>query len=121
MGYVLDSIIKKHLIETTESINSEFVSVPVDLDNREGEFSITIGYDNGVGLNMTTTLEVTNDYEDEGSWTTVEDSDLVQTDASGNIVYDLGGIGLSYIRVKIEVDAGSCDLQSILYVAKRRH
>ena len=102
----------------SENINSTYTSEVIDLDNREGEFSITIDYNNGVGLNMTTSLEVSNNLT---SWTMIEDSDLIQTDASGNIVYDLGGTGLSYMRVKIVVAAGSCDLQSILYVAKRRH
>lgn len=118
MGFTLDSIIKKELLNGSENINSTYTSEVIDLDNREGEFSITIDYNNGVGLNMTTSLEVSNNLT---SWTMIEDSDLIQTDASGNIVYDLGGTGLSYMRVKIVVAAGSCDLQSILYVAKRRH
>lgn len=118
---VLDSILKRQLISAPETINSTFTSDVIDLDNREGEFSITMQYDNGVGLNMTTSLELTNTPEIELSWGMRPDSDFIQTDASGSLLYDIGGTGLSYMRVKIVVAAGSCDLQSITYVGKRRH
>jgi hypothetical protein len=121
MGNQLDSILKRQLIVAPETINSDFISSIVDLDNREGEFSISIRYDNGVGLNMTTSIELSNTPLDGNSWVLLADSDLIQNDASGNIVYDLGGTGLSYLRVKIVVASGSCDLQSMLYVAKKRH
>jgi len=121
MGFILDGILKKELLDAPETVNASFTSEVVDLDNREGEFSITVAYDNGVGLNMTTSIELTNTPLIEGSWTLLEDSDLIQTDASGNIMYDIGGTGLSYMRIKIVVSSGSCDVQSILYVAKRRH
>jgi len=121
MGFVLDSIIKLIVLDGPQSINSTFTSDVVDLDNREGEFSVTVSYDGGISLNMTTSIELSNTPENSGSWVQLEDSDLIQTDASGTIVYDIQGTGLSYMRIKIVVASGSCNLQSILYVAKRRH
>lgn len=118
MGNVLDSILKKQIIEGPEAISADYESEAIDIDNREAEYAIQITYDNGLNVDMELSLEVSNNGT---AWSTVTDSQQVITDATGNHIWDLAGSGTSYVRVKITVTTGSIDVQELLYVAKRRH
>lgn len=117
MGQVLDGILKK-TVEENFTVNTEYVSDRIDIDNREDEFSIQILYSNGINVDMVLKLEVSVDGE---NFSEVTDSDQTITDSAGSHIYDIAGSGVIFMRVKIEVNTGSIDVDKILYSARRRH
>lgn len=117
MGQVLDGILKK-TIEEDFTVNTEYVSERVDIDNREEEFSIQLNYSNGVNVDMVIKLEASVDGE---NFSEITDSDQNITDSTGTHIYDIAGSGVIYIRVKIEVNTGSIDIDKLIYSGKRRH
>lgn len=118
MGNVLDSILVKELIETPTTVNSTFVTIDIDISNREQECSIQTIYNNGSNVEMKIFLEVSNDGL---AYSTVIESEQTITDPEGSDIIDIFGTGTRYLRVKIEVISGSIDVQRILWTAKRRH
>ena len=117
MSQVLDGILKK-TIEENFTVNTEYVSERVDIDNREEEFSIQLNYSNGVNVDMVIKLEASVDGE---NFSEITDSDQNITDSTGTHIYDIAGSGVIYIRVKIEVNTGSIDIDKLIYSGKRRH
>lgn len=118
MGFILDGILKK-IVEQNKTVNTEYVSERIDIDNREDEFSIQVLYSNGNGsVDMVIKLEAS---VDGVNFSEITDSDQLITDDSGSHIYDVFGSGVIYIRVKIEVNSGSIDIDKILYSGKRRH
>jgi hypothetical protein len=118
MGFVLGSIIKEEVIQDTESIDANWQSPRIDMDDREGEFSISFFYENGSSVDMTLKLQISSDGE---NFADLADTDQSITDSSGMHIWDIAGSGASYCRVSVEVGAGSIDITRILYVAKQRH
>lgn len=118
MGQVLDSILKKQLVDGPEALSADYESEAIDIDNRENEYAIQFVYDNGINVNMILSLEVSNNKVD---WSEVTDSQQAITDSAGSHIYDLAGSGTSYVRLKITVLTGSLDIQELLYVGRRRH
>lgn len=118
MGFVLDTILKKELIKTPETVNTTYFSETIEIDNREDSFAVQIEYDNGINVDMTFHLLVSTDDDD---YVRVTDTDQVITDSSGVHIYDVAGTGAPYLRVEIEVRTGSIDLTTIRYNGKRRH
>lgn len=118
MGQVLDGILKK-TVEQNYTVNTEYFSPAIDIDNREQEFSIQVLYSNGNGsVDMTIKLQASIDGE---NFSDVTDSNQDISDDQGSHIYDISGSGVIYMRVKIEVVSGSIDIDKILYSAKRRH
>lgn len=118
MGNVLDSIRKQRILEGPVAVNSDFESDYVDIDGIEGDFSIQFDYSGGSSVNMELELEVSND---RTSWVPVTDSQQVITDNSGTHVYDVAGSGVSFIRLAVNVTAGSINIDQIEFVGRRRH
>ena len=114
----LDSILKKDIVLGPEPVNADYVSPSIDIDNREGEFGVLFSYENGTAVNMTLWLQVS---PDNINWFDVVDSDQVITDATGNHFWDVGGTGGSFLRVRVDVTAGSIDISKIFFDGKRRH
>ena len=118
MGYILDSIRLKELLENSQTINVDWTSPSVSLDDREDEFSIMVTYENGVSPNMTLILQFSSD--------NINFSDLIEsyqgiTDSSGSHIWDINGAGALYVRVKVIVSSGSIDISRIFYAGKQRH
>jgi len=118
MPAVLDTILKKDIVIGPESINSDYESPSLDIDNREAEFGVLFSYENGTSVNMTLWLQVSTDNQ---NWFDVADSDQVITDPTGNHFWDIAGTGASYLRVRVAVTSGSLDISKISYNGKRRH
>jgi len=119
MGYgVLDATIKRDILVGPETINSNYESPSIDIDNREDEFGVMFSYENGASVNMTLWIQYSPDNQ---VWFDVADSDQVITDNDGNHFWDISGTGASFLRVKVEVTAGSIDISKISYSGKRRH
>lgn len=118
MGFVLDSIKLKEILESPETVNIEWVSESFSLDDRDGEFSITVFYENGASPIMNFILQVSSDNINFADLT-----DYTQniTDSSGVHIWDINGTGTLWARVKIEVTSGSIDVTRILYAGKQRH
>ena len=118
MGFILDAIRRKEILESTESVILDWTSPAIDLDNREGEFSITFYYDSGASVDMTLKLQISSDNE---NFADLADTDQVITDNAGTHIWDISGSGALWVRVKVEVTDGSIDVTRILYTGKQRH
>lgn len=118
MGQVLDSIRLKEMLEGTETVNVEWYSPSVSLDDRENEFSIQIIYENGSAPNMSLILQISSD---NINFADITESVQAISDTSGSHIWDVAGSGALYARVKIAVAAGSIDVTRIFYAGKQRH
>lgn len=115
---VLDQIRKVQLIETPETVNANWATPSTSIDNRAGAFSVFFTYENGSSVNMTAYLQLSVDGE---NWASVDGSDIAFTDNSGTIIYDVDGSGTQYVRIYIEVTAGSIDVTTSRYSASQYH
>lgn len=119
MGNKLDDILKHDFVDSPVIVNLDYETESLDIGNREGEFAIQLNYSGGNGLvNMTLSLEVSND---DFNFSPVDDSFRVITDDDGTHIWNAVGIGPTYLKVKIEVTAGSIVVDRILYSGRRRH
>lgn len=117
MGFVLDAILKK-IIDSDFTVNTEYISPAIDIDNREDDFSVQLVYDNGSNVDMLLQLEVSTNGVD---FSTINEANQNITDNSGSHIWDISGSGVTYLRVKVAVTTGSIDVSNIIYSAKRRH
>lgn len=118
MGYILDAIIKKVMMEGPVTIDSTEYSTVVDMSGVENSFGIQLHYDNGVGLDADLSLEISVDNQ---AYIEIPESVVTVTDVDGSHIWDLGELGSNYIRVKIVVNSGSMDITRINFSGKRRH
>lgn len=118
MGQILDSIRLKEMLEGTETVNVEWFSPSISLDDREDEFSIQINYANGVAPSMSFILQISSD---NVNFADITESVQAVSDASGSHIWDIAGSGALYARVKIAVASGSIDVTRIFYAGKQRH
>ena len=118
MSFILDAIRLKEILEGTETVNMEWTSPSLSLDNREEEFSIQINYENGVSPNMSFVLQVSSDNISFGD---IVESTQAVSDASGSHMWDVAGSGALYARIKIAVTSGSIDVTRIFYAGRQRH
>lgn len=117
MGNVLDAILKK-TIDQQQIVNADYYSPIIDIDNREDEFSVQVIYENGINVDMVLQLEVS---VDGTNFSVINEADQTIVDDSGSHIWDVFGSGVTYLRVKIQVNSGSIDINKIIYSGKRRH
>jgi hypothetical protein len=115
---VLDIILLKELITTPVTVNSSYESEIIDISFTENDFSIQLVYDGGIDVDMEVFIAVSND---KVNFPRIPLSAQAIEDDSGSIVFDVASSGAVYMRVEIDVNGGSIDLQKISYRAKRRH
>jgi hypothetical protein len=118
MGNVLDAILKKVMLEGPETVNTDFYTEMIDIDGREAEFAIQFTWDNGTAVNMDIFIEVS---VNGVIFAEVDDSRQPINSVADSHIWDMAGTGASYLRVGVEVTAGSIDIQEILAVMRRRH
>lgn len=120
MPAVLDNIRKEVLLAGPESHSATFATEAyVDLDSVEGDFSVQLDYSNGAGgVDIDVSLEVSNDLV---SWSTITGSEVNHTDNDGSQIWDIGGSGTSYLRVRVAFNSGTIDIDEIRFVGGRRH
>jgi len=118
MASVLDSILVKELIDIPTTVSIDFATEPVNIADRQDEFSVQVNYNNGNGfVNIAVSLEVSNDGV---NYVAMKTSNLV--DDFGSHLFDIvGGTGTRFMRINFVVNAGSIDVQRILYSGKRLH
>lgn len=115
---VIDQIRKKVIVPTAETVTTNWATESASLDNRDGAFSLHIKYENGTAVNMTVWLQMSVNGTD---WANVADSNVVITDPSGTVIYDVDGSGTQYVRIAIVVTGGSIDVTEGLYSASQWH
>jgi hypothetical protein len=118
MGFVLDAILKKIILQGPETVNTNFYTEMIDIDGREDEFAIQFTWDNGTAVNMDIFVEVS---VNGVIFAEVDGSRQPINATADSHIWDIAGTGASYLRIGVEVTAGSIDIQEILAVMKRRH
>lgn len=114
---VLDAILKKIMIDGPVEVTSGYTSQIIDIDGREGEFSIQLTYQNGVSPALSVSVQVSNDKE---NWADINGSALDIDNAADTMIWDIAGTGSSFIRLSI-TGTGSADVLEAMFVGKRRH
>lgn len=119
----LDVIRKKNLIEAPENVSTDWASPSASLDDRADEFSISIKYENGTGVDMKVWFQLSNDNENFADVEDVVSGDpfVAITDSEGVVIFDLAGSGALFARVRIEVIAGSVDVVEAKFLARQYH
>lgn len=125
MSQPLDVILRKDLLGSRddegntnyETIDSTDVTESHDISGSEQGTLITIDYINGSSLNVTFTVEAS---DDNVSFAPIDNADVVATDPTGTHLFDITSINASFIRVSYTFTSGSCDVY-IRNSAKRRH
>lgn len=118
MSGAFDKIRKKEVLESPETVNSNWVSPSFSLDDRIGAFTVSIKYENGVGVDMKVFVQISDDDTEFGD---IVES-LVQIDSvSGTVLYDSIDSGAPYCRIRIEVTAGSIDVTNVRYTGTQFH
>lgn len=111
---------KKLLIEAPETVTMTWTSPFISIDDRVGAFSILFKYANGVAADMKVYVQL-SDTEEDADFTTVTESEAIINDASGNVLYDLNGSGAQYLRILVEVTAGTIDVETIRFTGSQFH
>jgi hypothetical protein len=118
MGFIIDNIRVRELVDQAETVNVDWTSPSFSLDDREAEFSVAVYYENGSSVNMVLSLQVS---ADNINFADITESFQAITDDSGSHIWDIAGSGAPYARVKVTVLGGSIDVTRILYTGKQRH
>lgn len=118
MGNVLDVILLKDLITAPETINTDYVSEMIDISFREQEFSVQLVWENGSSVDMNLFLSVSSDGV---NFARIPASEQNITESDSTHIWNVGYEGAVYLRVEIDVVAGSIDLTKLIYRARRRH
>lgn len=124
MSGVIDIIRRKQLLESPETVNADWTSPSVSLDDRRDEWSLSLKYENGTSVNMRVYIQLSVDdvnFGDLVSPDPAESYDVQITDSSGVVIFDMDGTGVSYARIRIEVTSGSIDAVEVKYLAKQAH
>jgi len=114
---VLDAILKVKMIEGPVTVEDGYVSKAITIDNREAEFGIQVDYVNGISPNLTIYVQTS---VDGITFADVTDSDELLNNTSDTIIYDIAGMGPSYLRLRF-AGTGSIDVTAANYSARRRH
>jgi hypothetical protein len=120
MSSTYDMIKKKDIIDAPETVNSTWTSPSFSLDDRFGQLFISMRYENGVDVEMSVYLQLSDDNQDSTFATVVESLQPI-TAADGSVSYDLDGTGAPYARILIEVTSGSIDVTRIRMTAGQFH
>lgn len=118
MGFILDAIRKKIVLDNAESVSLDWTSSKFSLDDREDEFSVQVNYENGNSPDMVFVLQFS---VDGVNFADVEGFEQIVSDESGMHIWDVAGTGANYARVIVKVNSGSIDVTRIYYSGKQRH
>lgn len=120
MSFNIDMIRRIDLLETPETVSTDWSSPIFSLDNRFGPFSLSIRYENGTGASMKVFFQVSNE-EETDTFASIAATEADINDASGNIIYDLDGTGVQFGRIFIQVTSGTIDVTQIRYIGQQAH
>lgn len=121
MSGVLDSIVRKKLVESPETISTDFTTTFVDVSGVEGSYSVELTYSNGDGaVDMVFFLEVSVSGQD-ATYVPIEESEFTITDDSGVAIWEVTGVGVNFLRVGVTVNAGQLSIDTVEFSGNRRH
>jgi hypothetical protein len=115
---VLDNIVRKVFFEGPETVSSNWDSPSFSIDNTEYGFSVEFKYDSGNSVDMKVYLAFSND---NVNFAVDTESELIITDSSGVLLFDVLNSSLLYCRVFIEVTGGDISVLQGTLAGKRRH
>lgn len=116
---VLDSIVKKVLFEGPETVSTTLYSASADISGIEESLAIMVTWLNGSGSpDVDISLDVSLD---DVNWVNITETLSNSTDVSGLGIFDVATTGVTYIRVRIEVNSGQIDVGNIILSGKRQH
>jgi hypothetical protein len=120
---VIDKIRKKQLLDSPETVNTDWASPSVSIDDRTGEFSLSLKYESGTSVEMNVYMQLSVDDINFGDLENDEGEVVFAqiTDPDGVVIFDLDGSGAQYARIRVEVISGSIDVVEIKYVASQFH
>lgn len=118
MGFILDSILQKNILEGPETVNADFTSESLDISGAESDFAVTLDYINGSSVDMNLYLQISTD---NVVFADITGSEQAITDITGTHIWDVSGTGGQWIRVRVVVNTGSIDIDNIRFDGKRRH
>lgn len=116
MGFVLDNLVKRIIIEDF-TIDGNYTSQAIDVDGSEQGYSVQVDWVNGTSVDYTLQLEAS---VDGISFAPVEGGDQLISDSTGVHIWDVVGSNISFVRVVWNQTTGSADFTARL-VHKRRH
>lgn len=115
---VIDQIRKSVLIDSAETVNSDWNTRSQTLDDRTGPFSLFLKYENGSSVDMVIKVQLS---VDGVTWADVDETLYPIMDNSGSIIYDIDGSGTEFVRIAITVNGGSIDVVDVRFVASQFH
>ena len=116
---VIDAIVKDKLVDGPLTVNTDFTSDVVDVSGVEDTFSVQMDFSNGNGsVDIKGFLEVS---VNDQVYVPITDTEFLDTDDSGTMLWEVTGRGVNYLRVKIEVTAGQFDIDNLEFSGSRRH
>ncbi len=119
MSGVLDSIVVTTMLEGPETVSTTLVTTSVDISGIEEALSVQVLWANGSGSpDVDYSLDVSMD---NVNWINITETVSNQTDTSGSGLFDIATTGVSFVRVRVEVNSGQVDVSKIILKGKRRH
>ena len=118
MGQVLDSIVKKKILEGPQTVNSDLTSDSVDISGVDSSYSIQIKWNSGVTVDIDATLEVS---VDGVSFVSIADTLFNFTTDDDVAIWEVTGRGINFVRVNLVVNTGSIILEYIELSGVRSH
>lgn len=119
-----DQIRKKQLLESPETVNSDWASPSTSLDDRVGPFTFSLKYENGSNVNMKVIFQVSEDDLNFGDVVSTDPDasyEVTITDNDGVVIFDVADSGASFGRVRVQVISGSIDVLEVKFNGTQFH
>lgn len=120
MSGAYDQLRKHEYIEAPETVNTDWYSPTISLDDRVGAFSISLKYVNGTSVDMKVFVAISNTGE-EGTYGNIAESLVQITADSGTILFDSIDSGAAFCKIFIQVTGGSIDVTSVYFNGTQFH
>lgn len=124
MSGAFDQIRKKQLLESPETVNSDWASPSISLDDRVGSFTFSLKYENGSNVNMKVIFQVSEDDLNFGDVVSTDPNasyEVTITDNDGVVIFDIADSGASFGRVRVQVISGSIDVLEVKFNGTQFH
>jgi uncharacterized protein YdgA (DUF945 family) len=120
MGFKLDSL-KRRIFTQNESVNTDYTSPFFDVSDSEQGLTISFIFSGGDGSVDAIIKVEGSQIDEEVGFAPIENVEQQFTDDDGTIIFDIININTVFIRVTIEVSAGSFDIDLLSLSSKSRH
>ena len=118
MSGQIDQIRKRHLIDSPETVTTDWSTKAQTLDDRTGPFSLFLKYENGTAVSMTIVVQMSTNLVD---WADITETEVPVVDNTGTVLYDIDGSGTQFVRIAIRVNSGSIDVVDAQFIGSQFH